>query len=429
MGEIQPARTCTRIIITSILIAFYVLPSSLKAAELELRSETLLRALERDTTNGEDQFVLPNYEYLSIDYQDLGEGGVSLHLHGWARKDLADSDYFDEDGDGELLYGYLQYARPYGGFSARLGRQHIFAGITNETVDGLHMAYDVGSYFTISGFGGLPAEYSEDNGSGGDHIYGGRLAQHLGRAYQVGIGYEKIVDDTEDVSETTGVDITADPSRHISLSGVSAYNLDTEAWREHRYAADLRWGVLRVGPRYHQFNFADYFSDGPEAGSLFRFLGESDETLTLYGGDAEVALGTRLVLGAKVTQYHYDERDEEAFYAAGLLTLGRFTAFEMGVEAGQMAGDSDDNRYRLYRGYLYWQVGGRVLTDGFISADAQLIDYEAEIYGESQAQFYTLGLGGQVVPNLLTLKVAFNYAQDPYYDEDISAILSLIIEL
>jgi hypothetical protein len=57
------------------------------AADLNLRSETLLRALERDTTKGEDRFVLPIYEYLSLDYQDLEAGGLSVHLYGWGRTD------------------------------------------------------------------------------------------------------------------------------------------------------------------------------------------------------------------------------------------------------------------------------------------------------------------------------------------------------
>jgi hypothetical protein len=372
---------------------------------------------------------LPLYEYLGVDYEDPEEGGLSVHLYGWGRKDLTTSDYFEEDGDGELLYGYLEYDRPYGSFSARLGRQRINAGITDETVDGLDLAYNLGRYLTLSAFGGLPAAYYEDNGSGGDHIYGGRLAHHLGAAYQIGLAYQKIVDDRQAIAETAGVDLTADLSRYISVSGLSAYNVDTRRWREHRYEGDLRLGVLRLGPRYHQFNFEDYFSDGPEAGSLFRFLGEADETLTLYGGDAEVALGARLVLGAKATQYHYDLREEDALYTAGLITFGRHSAFEMGVEAGQMRGDSDDNRYRLYRGYLYWEVGEAVLREVFVSADAQLVDYENEIYGESQAQFYQLGIGGHLLPDLLTLKISVSYAQDPYYDEDVSAFLTLVLDL
>jgi hypothetical protein len=408
-----------------------MVPSMVPAADFDLRSETFLRALERDTTQGEDRFVLPIYEYLSIDYQDAEEGGLSLHLYGWGRKDLAESDYFDEDGDGELHYGYLEYARPYGRFSARLGRQHIFAGITNETVDGLEMAVDLGSHFEVRGFGGLPAAYNEENGSGGDGIYGGRLAHHLGSAYQIGASYQKIVDDGEAVAETAGVDLNADLSIRLSLNGLSSYNLDTREWREHRYDADLRLGLLHLSPRYHRFKFQDYFGDddGPEAGSPFRFLGDAEETLTLYGADGEVALGAGIVMGAKATKYHYDLRDEDALYTAGLITLGRNSSVELGAEVGHMRGDSDDNRYRLYRGYLYWRVDVAALSGAFLSADAQLIDYEAEIYGKTQAQFYSLGMGGQVVPDLLSFKLAVTYARDPYFDEDVSTLLSLLLDL
>jgi hypothetical protein len=233
------------------------------------------------------------------------------------------------------------------------------------------------------------------------------------------------------MAETTGVDLTADLSPHLSLNGLSSYNVDTREWSEHRYGAELRLGVLLFSPRYHRFEFQDYFSDGdsPEAGSPFRFLADTDETLTLYGADAEVAVGTRVMVGAKATQYHYDLREEDALYAAGLITLGRNSGLELGAEVGQMRGESDDNRYLLYRGYLYWQLESEALTGAFISADAQLVDYEVAIYGETQAQFYSLGLGGQVVPDLITLKLAMNYARDPYFDEDVSAILSLLLDL
>jgi hypothetical protein len=61
-------------------------------------------------------------------------------------------------------------------------------------------------------------------------------------------------------------------------------------------------------------------------------------------------LGARLILGAKITTYHYDRRDEDALYTAGLITLDKNSALELGAEVGQMRGDSDENRYLLYRG-------------------------------------------------------------------------------
>ncbi len=99
-------------------------------AGLEFTSETIIRAFEREPvsepdglTRGEEKLALPVYEYLGLEYGDPEAGGLSVHMYGWGRKDLSGSDYYPDDPEGELLYGYLQYAKPYSSFRHCLGRQ------------------------------------------------------------------------------------------------------------------------------------------------------------------------------------------------------------------------------------------------------------------------------------------------------------------
>lgn len=66
--------------------------------EFGLKSQTTLRFLKRDTTKGEDNLVLPLYQYLQLDYEDTELGGWSAHAYGWGRSDLTDSAYFEDPG-------------------------------------------------------------------------------------------------------------------------------------------------------------------------------------------------------------------------------------------------------------------------------------------------------------------------------------------
>ena len=140
------------------------------AAELHVASDTLVRVFERDTTEGEDKTVVPGYEYLQVDYGSLKEKGLSFHIYGWGRLDLASSGYYDDDNAGELLYGYFEYAHPGTNASAKLGRFYVFEGVANEAVDGLALKSDVTPYFTVSAYGGFPVALDSTNGRDSDSI-------------------------------------------------------------------------------------------------------------------------------------------------------------------------------------------------------------------------------------------------------------------
>ena len=91
------------------LLALFLLCSSFPvfAADprLQFSSETILYSFERENQKGDSIQSMPLYEYMRMDYGDIDNIGLSLHAHGWARKDIADNGFYEDDTDGELLYG------------------------------------------------------------------------------------------------------------------------------------------------------------------------------------------------------------------------------------------------------------------------------------------------------------------------------------
>ncbi len=78
------------------------------------------------------------------------------------------------------------------------------SGVTNRSVDSLMVSTGMGPYFSASVFGGLPSSFREENGSGGDRIYGARLAHQLAARYEIGLSYEKLEDDDTVRGENAG---------------------------------------------------------------------------------------------------------------------------------------------------------------------------------------------------------------------------------
>ena len=89
---------------TVAILVSVTLPRSSSAAEnFSVRSETLFRFFERDTSSKTDALIVPAYEYLQLDIGEPGVNPLTFHAHGWGRIDLTDNDFFEDQADGELL--------------------------------------------------------------------------------------------------------------------------------------------------------------------------------------------------------------------------------------------------------------------------------------------------------------------------------------
>ena len=394
-----------------------------------LVSETIIRAFERDTVNGADRLVLPIYQYMTADYTDSVHEGLSAHFQGWGRYDAGDGDFFEDDLEGALLNAYLQYARPDEGYTVKLGRQFVFKGISNVSIDGIWGETYVTPYFTASAYGGLPVGFEEVEGRSKDAVMGGRIAHLLNALYEVGVSYKLIQNDGDTVEEFIGADLNASLPGSLRVNGYSTYNLQTENWAEHSYDLYFDLGQNYVRAFYQRISYADYFVDDEINSKIFGFLKDSDEILSVIGGNLDVPQFGVFDFGASVKYYDYDIRPDAAIYAAGLVKATVSGWPEIGGELGYMDGSTPETRYLLGRTYFYWPEPFDVLQGGFFTGDAVYVLYDEAVFGKDRSIFFSLGAGMNVYSDRVQLKLSGDYSDDPYFDSDIRGMLVLLLIL
>jgi len=415
------------ILLMGLILFMGFMPANSFGAEVRFKSDTIFRILDRDTATEEDAAVLPLYEYLQVDAGELEDYGLSFHLYGWGRADFADSGYFDDQTTGELRYGYLEYSRKAKANrrDVRFGRQHIFEGVANETVDGLRLSGDLGDYFFLSVYGGQPVGLTAEQGSSGDSILGGRLAHRSGSKYEIGVSYKNIDNNDETAEEMLGVDLAVFLPADLSLFGFSSYNQESEDWGEHSYELRIPLGVFVLKPFYQHFSYEDYFATGANAVSPFRVLAQSGEELTAYGVDVLWLFNDRWTFGSKLKQHEYDQLDSAQTYSI----LAAWQGEELnryGAEVGRSAAaDTAVNEYTLVRLYGYGEAMAHRLGLDFLSADLLLTYYDEEIYGEDSSLFASFGGGKRFMNDALSVKLSGDFSQDPYFDEDLRGVLTV----
>lgn len=393
-------------------------PLNADAASFQIRSESVLGVFERENQDGDNRHVVPFFEYLQLDIGEAGEEPVSLHLHGWLRADAADANYYEEDTDGELLYGYVAFTSPDDALTAKLGRQHVFSGIINDRLDGIGLTGYLGPYFSVSAYGGLPAAYQEDDGTSGDGMLGTRLALHAASVSEIGLSYKNVVNDRDTVEQAAGVDLSLGFSPNWFLSGLSCWNLETSGWREHAYEASITLHPLFINPFYQYVQYEDYFTNQAGRARPFGFLEGTQERLTIAGSKALWQAISWLEFGAVYKHYAYELRSESSQYTAALLNVYGRGATSGGIEAGLMDGSADVNRYRLARAFFFWDTPFSVFEEWFVSGDVVFVSYEKKIYNQDHSLFASLGTGTSLGADNLQVEVSGSYSADPYFDND-----------
>ena len=396
------------------------LPVSGWSASFSLNSDTLLGVFSPNSKT-----AVPGYEYLQVDAGSLKDKGLSFHAYGWGRVDFADSGYYDSQSDGELLYGYLEYANALNNFDLKVGRQYIFEGIGNQSIDGARVAFDLSPYFTVSAYGGQPVALDSTQGRSGDSTFGGRIGNHFGSRYNLGVSYKVVNNNGTEQDQKLGVDLNAVLPFGATLSGFSSYNLRTDGWGEHSY--ELRFSVADFDfrPFFEHFRYEDYFGTGVASASPFTLLATTDETLTSYGTDILWRKFDNWDIGAKFKGYSYDKgTTDAAYYYGGLLTWHGEGLTQVGGELGRMDGDQDRDRYILTRAYFYYDQLPKALPIKFVTGDLVYAYYDQAIYNENNALFLSLGVGQNFLKNKLQVKLSGDYSSDPYYDSNLRGMLT-----
>ena len=415
-------RTLPRRIIfpTIFTLSFFLLsplPISAEPPELNISSETILRIFERENQDDDQFSVIPVYEYLNFDYGDPEAGGLSLHGNGWARADLGDQEYYENDTEGYILDGYAQYSNPATGLDLKLGRQHLYSGIVNNSVDGISFQGYAGSHVSMLAYAGYPVGYEDENGRTGDSTYGGRVGLEQFFPGEFGLSYKMLTNDNETIENKLGGDLSLHLFSRLVISGLSVWNFDTEDWEEHTYSADVYVNQFSLKARYQRFQYEDYFS-GKSNSQLLNYLEDTDETLTILGGDIIWQQFHGFDAGLKLNHYTFDQRGETSRYVAMVMNAYGQAQTTFGAEAGFMDGESSETSYYLGRIYVYWDAPSSIMENWFLDGEFMVVFYKKEIYDRDNSIFSSAGCGRNIIDDRLKIKFSGDYSSDPYHDSD-----------
>ncbi len=232
------------------IFSLLLLSGVAQSAEISVDSTTMVRFSQRDVTGGDKQDVRPASELIGLDATRLGDGNLSLHIHGWGRADLGETSYGDSKSAADLSYGFLRYRFNASNADIRAGRFFYREGIVNEQLDGASVRTDLPMGFAISAFGGATVHVKDLPGEGsdgkGDYLAGGRLNYRYRGVLDLGISgvYEEeapvLASHANGSNRKVGGDIWLSPHGSVELSGHSSYNTETKEVAEHRYRLNLR---------------------------------------------------------------------------------------------------------------------------------------------------------------------------------------------
>ncbi|WP_020675237.1 hypothetical protein [Geopsychrobacter electrodiphilus] len=405
-----------------LLFLVFLFPATAFSLSTDVQVETLFRGFERDIpTEGSSQ-VLPGYGYLKFNVKDISSS-LSLHGYGWGRYDMADSRYYASQSKGELLYGYVEYRKPFSSLRARLGRQHVFEGVANETLDGLWAAGALTPAFSVSGYAGFPVGLSSTNGRSGDVLVGGRVAYHRPDAFDLGVSSKFSNNDGNAADRMLGVDLTWYLPKDMTLYGFSKFNTDASSFAEHSWELQIPIDSFTFKPYLQYYNYDSYFGTGDKAALPFLNLAKSGEKLGILGLDGTWLKSENWNLGGKVKYYTYDKNDSSQYISAVVNFVGEEHT-QTGGELGYMKGEAAKNNYLLLRIYTYQdQLPAKFKVD-FISADLVYALYDQKIYSKDSSLFLSLGVGKHFFDKALDVKLSGDYSVDPLYSSDVKGMLS-----
>ena len=402
-----------RVMWCSFLLLLAALPAAAASTALDLRSSTILRYFERDVDQSKDNQILPAYEYLEI---NAGNGEPwSFHGYGWMRANLGDN-FFEDETKGELLYAYAQYRDQ--GTQLRLGRQAVYEGVANETVDGAWGRVEFDSNFSLSAYVGLPVTVDTSNGRQGDGLVGGRFSFHRLGWFDLGLSYKLLASESDRDEELLGFDLSAELPGEILVSGLTTRNLVSNGWGEHSYEARFTLGEIELRPFFQRYSGEDFYNGRNNSANPFRFYSRFGTRTTVVGSEAFWYPTENYEFALRLKHFEYNQRFGNADLLSGIFTYKYRIHNQLGLELGRMQGDTEENRYSLARGFFYLD-----LPPGFLSGDLMYVGYDEPLYGEDRSWFISLGGGCKFLGDRLTLRLSGDYSIDPYFDHDFRAMV------
>lgn len=210
----------------SILFLFslvLILNSDLNATSVDITTRTFPRFLDSINDTDTIGFYAPTYEYLSLNLNDIGIQGLSLHASGWGRLDIG-VDPDDKAGDGDFLYGYLDYRDSKNYYHIRLGRQFLFRGVALDNMDGVLVDSTAPYGLVAEVFAGKPV-VSKFEDSSSDLLYGARIGYRIPWRLEAGVSGLFSQENSKPDRQNIGLDGYARPINMVEVSWKLFYSL------------------------------------------------------------------------------------------------------------------------------------------------------------------------------------------------------------
>jgi len=212
------------------LLTLLLLPvSQARAGDVRGTLTTTVRA-EEVVRNGEGVPLGSLYEQLALEWADIAVPGFSdvrLVVNGWGALRISDDPYDEHDGDLGLLF----LEGRTGPLRLRLGRQHIALGPGRmQLVDGVQADIFAPYGLRAQGYFGASVNPRFDYDTG-DWQAGGRLAVHVARPTEIGVGYAEVRRSGERIRQEIVADLGVyfDPVRVLGWGAFAPRETLTEA--------------------------------------------------------------------------------------------------------------------------------------------------------------------------------------------------------
>ncbi len=422
---------------------FMALPAA-ALAETTINSTTLFRFYQDDRPGFEKKQLAPATQFLGVDVDKLGDGNLSAHFYGWGRLDLADKSFNNDQADGNLTYGYLQYRFKQANAQVRAGRFFVNEGIVNEQLDGLNARTDLPLGFGISAFGGATvhtAHIAGENTDGkGDGIAGGRMSYRYGGMLELGVSgvYETtaptlmnpnniaLVNDTKlGDHRLIGGDIWLSPVRMVEVMGHTSYNTETSEVAEHTYLLNVKpLKDLVLSGEFNEHRERNFFFSSAMFASMLNNLNEKSRST---GGSASYGLVKGVELAADYRHYTRDIGDADRM--GGDL---RFTLLDNTLRSGigyhylragsgfaVIPSSTASASFQELRGYAMHDT-----KSYFAAVDAIGYFFKERINNVSNAWEVVTSLGYHLTPDL-ALSGDISYGKNPQFTDDLKGLVRL----
>jgi hypothetical protein len=379
------------------------------AADVMGESRTYVQS--RQTLDGRN--MMPFYEYLNLNVQDLGNESVSVHLGGWLGLQT-DATPDGKTSANDLQYGYVSYRAKESNAVVNLGRVMVFEGVANDRVDGIYARTDIKGGFGISAYGGAPVEIAADQ-PGNSTIYGGRLSHQNPGLYTVGLSYLKEEKNSATFRQEEGIDLWFRPVNKVELMGSSSYNVETTGWMEHAYYLLLGpFDKLRFNTEASWINYADYFAGATT--NVFRMTAggpiDPHEKVNILGEEIFYAIDKNWAVSVNYKNYNYDIAGSANYYGVKA-TYVMPKSYNAGLSVHKMDGDTNRLKYDEYRIYA-----SKRIEKVDVAVDLLDVKYKEAINNVTNAYSATIAAGYELTRSV-TVGLDIEYSKNPDFDKDV----------